>query len=273
MYRIGIMERSVEFGTRLESWFLEYGEKMRLPLEICRWKFEDELMAALDENRIPDILFLEVGDKVADKEQPAVKRSIWAPKPDGRTREAQLHHRKASEDGTEGINRAGIALGKKLRERLDCTSLQLIYIAPRRDFYEGLVQTQPMDLLIEPLTEARVHSSLRKAIAVVKNKNERFYFKWGKDSFFLPLRDILYICSDCRKLQIKVPWGEYEYNGNIKDVKGELPEEFLTIHRSYIINKNHVKRYEYEYLEMMDGMVFSISRPNRPMVRQILLDR
>ena len=187
MYRIGIMERSVEFGTRLESWFLEYGEKMRLPLEICRWKFEDELMAALDDNRIPDILFLEVGDKVISKEQPAVRRSIWAPKLDGRTREAQLHHRKASEDGTEGINRAGIALGKKLRERLDCTSLQLIYIAPRRDFYEGLVQTQPMDLLIELAkanreitTPADPESLVWASYAVVRGNNIKWCFQWGQ---------------------------------------------------------------------------------------------
>lgn len=273
MYRIGIMERDVEFGTKMEGWFMEYGEKMKLPLEICRWKFEEELTSALDQNIVPDILFLEVGEKLKAKDPKTEIKSIWAKKPDGRTREAQLRYGKASDDGTERIDREGIALGKKLRERLDCTAMQIIYIAPRKDFYEGLVQTQPMDLLIEPLTKARVHSSLRKAVAIVKDKNERFYFKWGKSSFFLPLRDILYICSESRRIQVKVPWGEYEYNGNIKDIKDGLPEEFLPIHRSYIINKNHVRRYEYEYLEMMDGTVFSISRPNRPMVRQILLDR
>ena len=229
-------------------------------------------MDSLNHNIVPDILFLEVGKKIAEDPKKETK-SIWATKLDGRTREAQLRHRKPSEDGTEGIDREGIALGKRLRERLDSTAMQIIYIAPKRDFYEGMIQTQPMDLLIEPLNKVRIHSSLRKAISIVKNKNERFYFKWGKDSFFLPLRDILYICSDSRRLQIKASWGEYEYNGNIKDVKDELPEEFLPIHRSYIINKNHVRRYEYEYLEMMDGAIFSISRPNRRKVRQILLDR
>ena len=272
MYRIGIMERSVEQGTDIEQLALEYARKMRLEFEICRWKFEDELTADLDAGNVPDVLFLPVGEENKKKESTGIAgMSIWKQRIDGRTREAKLHGKPKDRQNEE--LRTGIALAKKLREREDCERMQLVFIAPQKAFYEGLIQTRPLDLLLEPLTRERVHEVLRRTVPIVKDKEKRLTFQRGRNSYFLPFQDILYVCSDKRRILIKAVRGEFEFNGRLKDVILKLPEEFLAIHRSYIINKNHVLRYEYEYLEMMDGTVFSISRPNRKMVRRILLDR
>ena len=270
MYRIGIIEKDVESGTELEQWFLKYGEKMKLQFEICRWRFEDEIMADVDGERAPDILFLPIGEKAQPKDSSKTINRIWKQKVDGRTREAQLkcfHEKKKME-----IPWTGIAMGMRLREKLDFCKLQLIYIAPKKALYDGIMETQPLEILAEPLTEASVLAALRRALAIVKEKNRRIVFQRGKELFFLPTEDIQYVCGDGRNVFVKTVKSEYRFNTKLRDVPLQLPEDFLVIHRSYIVNKKYVAKYNYEYVEMMDGTYFSISKAHRVVVRRILLD-
>lgn len=272
MYRIGIMEQNVDMGTQLEQWFLEYGEKMQLDFDVCRWKFEDEVLMAMDEGYVPDVLFLHVGDKVQEEEKKRKIESIWKRKVDGRTREAKLHPAPKEENPDE-IKRTGIELGRKLRERADCKYLQLVYFAPKKAFYDGLIQLQPLDLVIRPVTKDAILASLRKAVKLAREENDRLSFHDGKNAYFVPFKDILYIGCNRGRVLIKMAEREVGFHGCLRDVIPQLPKGFMQIHRSYAINFRYVLRYEYEYLEMTDGEVLSISRPNRKIVRRILLDR
>ena len=43
---------------------------------------------------------------------------------------------------------------------------------------------------------------------------------------------------------------EYEYRGKLKDVADVTEEYFLLIHKSYLINMEHVEHYEYDNVVM-----------------------
>lgn len=272
MYRIGIMEDCLESTGKLERWFREYGEKKQLILDIRRWKQEGELMADIEKGLVPDVVFLSVGSEW-ECELKEEKKISWWMKPDGRTRQAQLSSFGKKEDPLKEINRSGIALGRKLRDIEACKSLQLIYVSNEEMLYEGLIRTRPLDYLVEPVSQKKALTALKSALDIVKDQNERFTFSFQNDFYFLPMRDILYISINGRRLTVKALEGDFEFNGKMKEVVKMVPEEFLPIHRSYVINKNYVQRYDYECVQMRDGQIFTISEPNRKMVRRVLLDR
>ena len=63
----------------------------------------------------------------------------------------------------------------------------------------------------------------------------------------------------------------YEYRGKLKDVADVTEEYFLLIHKSYLINMEHVEHYEYDNVVMKDKTRLSISKANRKKVRERLL--
>lgn len=266
-----MIERDEKTDNKLEQIILAYGNKMRLQFDIRKWKNEDELMADIAREKAPDILYLSIGERVELEDPNKKRKRSWRDKVDGRTREAQL--KCFYEVKKETSPWTGIELGLKLREKLDFSRLQLIYYAPEKSFYEGMMHTQAADLLALPLEEQAVLEALRKAIELVKRNNQRLIFQKGNEYYILPMQDIQYICGDGRNIIVRTIAAEYQFHTRLKDVSGILSDDFLAIHRSYIINKNYVQRYHYDYLEMLDGTAFSISDPNRGMVRRILLDR
>ena len=64
---------------------------------------------------------------------------------------------------------------------------------------------------------------------------------------------------------------EREFYGKLKDVADGLPQEFIIIHKSYVVNREYIARYTYEAVEMTDGTVLNISKANRKQVREIIL--
>lgn len=63
----------------------------------------------------------------------------------------------------------------------------------------------------------------------------------------------------------------FEFYGKLKEVAECLPEEFIVIHQSYIVNREYVFRYTYEMVELVDGTILTISLANRKQVRDRIL--
>ncbi|MFA9423819.1 MAG: LytTR family transcriptional regulator DNA-binding domain-containing protein, partial [Sedimentibacter sp.] len=49
--------------------------------------------------------------------------------------------------------------------------------------------------------------------------------------------------------------------------------DFMMIHKSYLINFNHVIEYTYDYVKMSNKKILTISQNNRKAVREQLLMR
>ena len=65
--------------------------------------------------------------------------------------------------------------------------------------------------------------------------------------------------------------GTNEFYGRLKDIIIDLSEDFIEIHQSYVINKEHVRRYTYEMVEMDDGTILTISQKKRKQIRKKVL--
>ncbi len=63
-----------------------------------------------------------------------------------------------------------------------------------------------------------------------------------------------------------------QFTGKIKDIIVILPECFIQIHQSYIINMNYISECSYETVKMSGGVELNISQPYRKMVRKSIMD-
>lgn len=108
---------------------------------------------------------------------------------------------------------------------------------------------------------------MQKLIREKTSKEKRVRFiGLNKEEYYIDINQILYIeaghrqsklqCVD-RGISIRVPIGE---------VEGRLPEQFIRIHRSYIINLDYVLNVQYREINMYDGSVLPVPEKRYPQV-------
>jgi DNA-binding LytR/AlgR family response regulator len=93
-------------------------------------------------------------------------------------------------------------------------------------------------------------------------------------NFSVQVGDVLYFESEGRKVNIILMDDVKSFYGKLSQVEEQLnSQDFIMIHKSYLINFSHVIEYTYEYVKMSNKEVLTISQNNRKAVRERLLDR
>jgi DNA-binding LytR/AlgR family response regulator len=231
MYSIGICDDGENVCTSIENMVLRYAEEKKIRIDTNIWYTGEGLRDFLAEGSQIDILFLDI----------------------------------------ELFKMTGIEVGKYIRNKLDNLGMQIIYISGKPSYAQQLFKTQPLDFLIKPISQIQIDNALDTAIRIIKRKNIKFEFKNGKDYYYIPMGDIIYFVSEGRKVKIMTSKATYEFYGRLNEVKKMLSKDFISIHKSYIVNREYIFRYTYETVELVNGTILTISPKNRKSIRENLL--
>lgn len=231
MYRIGICDDGENVCTSIENMLLQYAEEKNLQVDTNVWYSGESLRDYLASGGWLDLLFLDI----------------------------------------ELFQMTGIEVGGYIRNRLDNMSLQIVYISGKASYAQQLFKTQPLDFLVKPILQEQIGEVMDMALKIIKKRNDRFEFQQGKERYYVPMGDIVYMVSERRKIKVVTTKAAFEFYGKLKEAAKCLTEDFIRIHQSYIVNKDYVFRYTYETVELMDGTVLTISPANRKRVRDKLL--
>lgn len=122
-----------------------------------------------------------------------------------------------------------------------------IAISSSKDKAYEAIKNGFFDFILNPLSELEIRKSIlkfQKRNPAIINKN--ICLKSNKDYQYLNTDEILFLKADNNTTDF------YMSDGNIisafktlKTFEDALPENFLRIHKSYIINKNFVSRIQY----------------------------
>lgn len=231
MYTIGICDDGEHVCIDIEKMLIQYAKKQNIQVDTNVWYSGEELRDYLEAGNHLDILFLDI----------------------------------------ELFKMTGIEVGNYIRKQLDDMGMQIVYISGKSSYAQQLFKTQPLDFLVKPITQAQINETMETAVRIIKRKEERFEFQQGKEYYYVPMGDIVYFGSEKRKIKVVTMKATFEFYGKLKEVAKRLPEEFIVIHQSYIVNREYVFRYTYEMVELMDGTILTISLANRKLVRDRLL--
>lgn len=231
MYNIGICDDGENICASIENMLLQYAKDQNIQIDTNVWYTGEGLKEYLKAGNQLDILFLDI----------------------------------------ELFKMTGIEVGNYIRKQLDNMGMQIVYISGKSSYAQQLFKTQPLDFLVKPILQDQINETMETAIRIIKKKEERFEFQQGKQYYYVPMGDIVYLGSEGRKIKVVTMKATFEFYGRLKDVAKRLSEDFVVIHQSYIVNKEYVFRYTYEMVELMNGTILTISLANRKMVRDRIL--
>lgn len=119
-----------------------------------------------------------------------------------------------------------------------------------------------------------IHPELQEESSCVSNSDasdDFIYFKVDSRYVRVEFKDIMYIEGMNEYLKIYLTAGTpFLTHITLKQVKENLPENFIQVHRSYLINLCHVKEVERSVVQMTDGCRISVSESFKDSFMQYL---
>lgn len=167
----------------------------------------------------------------------------------------------------ELVRQSGIDVGMHIRNVLDNLQTHIVYISSKQSYAMQLFKVQPLDFLIKPVMKNQLEEVIKKSMKQKQQNDQYFEYQKGGSLLRIPIKDIVYFMSCDKKIIMMTKSGKTEFYGKLKNLIDRLPDEFIMIHQSYVINQLYVGEYSYETVKMVNGEIFNISKPYRKTTR------
>ena len=147
----------------------------------------------------------------------------------------------------------------------------VIFTTAFDEFALRAFETNSIDYILKPIEEDRLEQALKKldkitgdSVSTVdknddlmkkmksllsdidKNNDKeflkRFHVKVGDEVVFIDIDKIFYFKSDKKYTILKTYDNEYVISESLTYLEDNLPDNFVRVHRAYIINMNHMKK-------------------------------
>lgn len=168
----------------------------------------------------------------------------------------------------ELVTTNGIEVGRYIRNELENHEIGIAYISSKSSYAMALFKIRPIDFLIKPIQYEDVAQIIDEALKISRRKKLIFEYHakgvYGKVKY----QDIFCFSSDNKKINLILADSVITFNARLKDLLPALPENFLQIHQSHIINLDHLAECAYDTVTMSNGQIFNISQPYRKEVRR-----
>jgi len=165
----------------------------------------------------------------------------------------------------------GVDLGKLIRKKFENHQVTIVFISRESKYALELFQVQPLDFLIKPLKREKIEKVIHNYLTLVDFWNKSFSYKKGRQTFTVPLKEIIYIESTGRKLYLHLTdKTEIEFYGVLKEVfENQLqPYDFLFIHSGYVVNYQHIDTLTFRHVKLKQSeLELPISKHRREEVR------
>lgn len=166
----------------------------------------------------------------------------------------------------------GVQVGTLLREELKDRYTPILYISGRQSHAMELFDTQPLNFLVKPIQQEKLHQCLRMSLSQFNAKKVCLELTEDKIRHRIPCCTIRYLESRNKQVAVHALRRNYVCYEKLTDILDRLPQEFLHIHKSFIVNHNFITNYRMESVTLDDGTTLSISRNSRKRVQQKMMD-
>lgn len=135
----------------------------------------------------------------------------------------------------------------------------------------------PTALLWRPLQPDNVRDTLWEVLATIPKEEqqekteESFSLETRGEVRRIPYRDILFFEAGNKRLNLHTARKVLPFAGTLEKLSEELPEEFLRVHKSFIVNRNAITEIQFgQNLVILEGgMSVPISRSYKPNLKAV----
>ncbi len=142
----------------------------------------------------------------------------------------------------------------------------LIFISGHSKYYKAAFDVQPFQFLDKPIEYQEFVATLEKALNHVRNDMEMISFFHNRKHCWLKIGDIIYLESNKRMVTAVAVSGCFDFYEKMESLEQYLADRqqrFLRIHKSFLINANHIKELAYSSVIMSNGVELTISRDKK----------
>lgn len=154
----------------------------------------------------------------------------------------------------------GIETAKKLRERDALKGEEeaiLIFITGIKEYVFEAFDVAAFHYLLKPIAEDKLKEVLCRAVKELEKRNKKrrrtVFIKTRNRSVTLDADSIFYVESRGKKVEIHAAGERIEAYSSMKEMEGQLGEEFYRCHRSYLVNMAYVAEYDSESITLQNG--------------------
>ena len=139
-----------------------------------------------------------------------------------------------------GIN--GIDVAQKIRKFNPF--IPIIFVTSYRDYMEQVFEVQTFDYIVKPIEPQKLTKVLDRILRFLDIGQALFTFSFGKHNYSVPSSDIVFFEKDKRSVFIYTKTGTYKSLLKTKEILEKLPNYFIQIHTSYILNPKYIKDFD-----------------------------
>lgn len=220
MFKIGICDDNRELCNRLDQIIWNYGKENRISLDIEVFYNGEDLCKYVQSESFFQLIFLDI----------------------------------------ELENMSGIHVGDLIRNKLDDHETEIVYISGKTEYALDLFNKHPLDFLVKPLNGDDVIAKVKQVLDKWGQGESFFNFRIGTETQRIKCHEIIFLESNGRKIKLVTTQQSFEFYGKLADIISELSQQFLQIHRSYIINFEKVTQYGNDFILMEDGSHLKVSK-------------
>lgn len=162
----------------------------------------------------------------------------------------------------------GFELGKYIREKLHNYHTQIVYVSEKPEYAMELFETMAFDFLLKPVSVEKLQNTMERFLNMQKKTEDIFQFKNGNRQTTISYDKIMYFQSVSPRLLLCTTNETAEFYGKLDDIEEQLPEYFIRIHKSYIVNTHYVKKSCYNGVTLLDEQKLPISRSYKERIRK-----
>lgn len=164
-----------------------------------------------------------------------------------------------------GKKYCGLDIARKLREfRSDSI---VIFVTNYIEYAPEGYEVQAFRYVLKSEVETKLEGYLMQAFQKLHNSRQNIKIQINGEMIDLRLQEILYIEAQLHTVnmyvqrQSSVPaLKKYNFYASISSLETELaPRGFLRIHKSYLVNMQHIRRYQCQEVELYNGMILKAS--------------
>jgi len=234
MFRIALCDDEPTICAEIERILIRLRGEKKLDLQIEVFLSGEELCKALDRGEVFHLLYLDVRMKLLD----------------------------------------GIEVSRKIRDEFLDETLQIVYVSSSREHTMQMFENRPMNFLPKPVSEEDIERTLQKAMSLWSRDKTVFEFNNNNNQYRVKVNEITYFESDNKKILVHTLTGTFEFYGKLSQVEQQLDaQNFVWIHKSYLVNYIYIREAKYEEVTMSSGLRLPISQTFRKSVRDFMVQR
>ncbi|UQZ88072.1 hypothetical protein C4J81_02115 [Deltaproteobacteria bacterium Smac51] len=166
---------------------------------------------------------------------------------------------------------SGLDVAKKIYDQDPAVIIAFVSSSPdHAPFGYGV---DAVGYLLKPVEDLAVHALIYEALNRRRQRSQQhnILLKSGRTTTKINLNDVIYLESDNKRVFFHSQNENSAHSGKLADFLTQLPPNFIQVHKSYVVNLNHVSAMRPGEMITVNGRAIPISRSFRALASKLYL--